>query len=52
MAPGVHGSTIVADPDVVAGIDQLEMERLLRTVVIDPRCAIFEVTMLEKNSAL
>ena len=51
VAPTVHRATIVSNPDIVTSVDQLQVERLLIAVVVDPGGSILQVTMLDKYSA-
>ena len=54
VAPTVHGTTVVANPDVVAGVNELQGEGLLVLVgiVSDPGGTIFHVTVLDEDAAL
>lgn len=48
MVPTVHRATIVANPDVVAFINQLEMEWLQVSKVVQPLGAILQIAMLDQ----
>lgn len=51
MPPTVLGASVVADPDVVARIDQLKVERLL-FIVVEPARAVLVIAVLGQDSAL
>ena len=54
MIPTVLRASVAANPDVVTLIDKLEVEGHLVfvSVVLDPGCTVFLITVLNKNSSL
>ena len=56
VAPTVHGTTVVSNPDIVASVDQLQMEGLITTLSViegsEPGCAVLEIAVLDENGAL
>lgn len=52
MLLAVLSSTVIADPNIVPCVDQLEVERLMIPKVGDPRGTVLMVAMLDQNGTL
>lgn len=52
MSLAVLGASAVSDPNGVALVDKLELESFSVFLILDPRCSIIFISMLDQNFAL